>query len=237
VTPDGYAIETSLSVYLHRPKDTDPSKLVPPQTMPHIGDRMDAAGVSWTWYAGGYADAMAGHAPPEFHYHHQPFQYFLDLAPGTAAQKTHLRDYKDLLADIQNNTLPQVTFYKPNGGLDQHPGSADITSGDKHIEDLVTRLRNSPAWDGMLIIITYDENGGAWDHVAPPRRDRWGPGTRIPLIALGPMVKRGHIDHTPYDFGSILRTIEVRWGVAPVNEIDANAYPMLNLLQGAAQDR
>ena len=68
----------------------------------------------------------------------------------------------------------------------------------------------------MLIIITYDEHGGAWDHVPPPRRDRWGPGTRVPLIAVGPTVKRGYVDHAPYDFGSILRTLEcgsasIRW--------------------------
>ena len=83
----------------------------------------------------------------------------------------------------------------------------------------------------MVVIVTYDENGGLWDHVAPPRRDRWGPGTRVPLIAIGPTVKRGYVDHTPYDFGSILRTIEVRFGADPVGEADANAYPLRNLLQ------
>ena len=61
VSPDGYAINTSRSVYLHPPTDTDPSKLVPPQTMPHIGDRLDAKGIAWKWYSGGYDDAMAGH--------------------------------------------------------------------------------------------------------------------------------------------------------------------------------
>jgi phospholipase C len=61
VTPDGYAVNTSRSVYLHAPNDTDQSKLVPPQTMPHIGDRLDAKNISWKWYSGGYDDAMAGH--------------------------------------------------------------------------------------------------------------------------------------------------------------------------------
>lgn len=60
----------------------------------------------------------------------------------------------------------------------------------------------------MLIIVTYDENGGFWDHVPPPKRDPWGPGTRVPLIAIGPSVKRGFVDHTQYDFASILKTIE-----------------------------
>ena len=231
VTPDGYAVNTSRSVYLHAAKDTDPTRLVPPQTMPHFGDRLDAAGVSWTWYAGGYDDALAGHGPPDFQYHHHPFQYFQNLAPGTPAQKLHLRDYKDLIADLRDNKLPQVVFYKPAGEVNQHPGYAEIASGDAHLRTFITSLRASPVWASTLVLITYDENGGTWDHVAPPRRDRWGPGTRVPLIAAGPMVKRGFVDHTPYDFGSILRTIQIRWNVAPVNEIDGNAYPMVNLLR------
>ena len=231
VTPDGFAVNTVRSAQLHGPKDTDPRQLVPPQTGPHFGDRMDAAGVSWAWYAGGYDDALAGRGAEDFQYHHQPFQYFANLAPGTPAQKAHLKDFKDLMQAIAEDKLPQVVFYKPIGVHNQHPGYAEIVTGDRHLRDVVTRLRASPAWKNTLLLITYDENGGTWDHVAPPRRDRWGPGTRVPLIAAGPMVKRGHVDHTPYDFGSILRTVQVRWGVAPVNEIDGNAYPMLNLLQ------
>jgi phospholipase C len=92
------------------------------------------------------------------------------------------------------------------------------------------KLQGSAAYSDMLIVITWDENGGQWDHVPPPRRDRWGPGSRIPLIAVGPTVKRGYIDRTPYDFGSILRTIEARFGLDPLQDADSNAYPMRNLL-------
>jgi len=231
VSPDGYAINTSRSVYLHRPEDTDPAKLVPPQTMPHIGDRLDAKGVSWKWYSGGYDDAMAGHPDARFQFHHQPLQYFQDLAPGTPAQKAHLQDHKDLVRDIQQNTLPQVVFYKPIGQFNQHPGYTNIADGDRHLAELVPMLQKSPAWRDMLIIITYDEHGGQWDHVPPPRRDAWGPGTRIPLIAVGPTVRQGHVDHTPYDFGSILRTIELRFGLEPLNSRDADAYPLRNVLR------
>ena len=231
VTPDGYAVNTLRSVYLHAPGDTDPRLLVPPQSMPHIGDRLDARDISWAWYAGGYADAMAGRPDPLFQYHHQPLAYFQDLAPGTSAQRTHLKDYTDLLGDIETNRLPQVVFYKPIGELDLHPGYSTVADGDAHLGDLVAKLQASPAWQDMLILVTYDENGGQWDHVAPPRRDRWGPGTRIPLLAIGPTVKRGFIDHTPYDFGSILRTITLRFGAEPVSDADRYAYPMVNLLR------
>ncbi len=53
----------------------------------------------------------------------------------------------------------------------------------------------------MLVIVTYDENGGFWDHVAPPKADRWGPGTRIPALIISPYAKKGYIDHTQYDTG------------------------------------
>ena len=142
------------------PTDTDPAKLVPPQTMPHIGDRLDAKGIAWKWYSGGYDDAMAGHADPRFQFHHQPLQYFQDLAPGTPAQKAHLQDYKDLVRDIQQNTLPQVVFYKPIGQFNQHPGYTNVADGDRHLGELIPMLQKSPAYKDMLIIITYDEHGG-----------------------------------------------------------------------------
>ena len=230
VSPDGYAINTLRSVYLHAPGD-NPANLLPPQTMPHIGDRLDAKGVGWAWYGGGYADAAAGHPGKLFQFHHQPFAYFADLAPGTPGNKLHLKDYPDLLADIDAGTLPPVAFYKPYGSFNQHPGYANISDGDQHLADLVERLKKSPVWQDLLVIVTYDENGGEWDHVPPPHRDAWGPGTRIPLVAIGPTVKKHFIDHTPYDFGSILRTIELRFGAEPVNDRDGIATPMTNFLQ------
>ena len=231
VTPEGDAVNTLRSVYLHEPRETDPGQLVPPQTMPHIGDRLDAKGVSWAWYGGGYADAAAGHPGALFQYHHQPLAYFADLAPGTAANKAHLKDYPDLLADIAAGTLPKVAFYKPYGSLNQHPGYANITDGDAHLGELIEKLKASPDWHDLLVIVTYDENGGQWDHVPPPHRDAWGPGTRVPLLAIGPTVKRHFIDHTQYDFGSILRTIELTFGAEPVNARDGNATPMTNFLE------
>jgi phospholipase C len=231
VSPDGYVINTSRSVYLHAASDTDPKLLVPPQTMAHIGDRLDAKGITWKWYSGGYAEAAAGRVPQRFEFHHQAMAFFADLAPGTPGQAAHLKDLTDLEADIASDSLPQVVFYKPIAKLNEHPGYTEVESGDQHIADIVGRLQKTSAYKDMLILVTYDENGGFWDHVAPPKRDRWGPGSRVPLIAIGPMVKRGNIDHTPYEFGSILKTLEDRFGVAPLNDIDARATNLAALLQ------
>ena len=136
-----------------------------------------------------------GHLQPRrrarsnFQPHHQPFNYFARFAPGTADRERHLKDYTDLVADIDNGKLPQVAFYKPQGTLNEHPGYTDVLSGDAHIAELIAKIKASPLWSSTLIIVTYDENGGFWDHVAPPTGDRWGPGTRIPAIIVSPFAK------------------------------------------------
>ncbi len=86
----------------------------------------------------------------------------------------------------------------------------------------------SPRWPETAIIVAYDENGGRWDHVAPPMGDRWGPGTRVPAIIVSPLAKPRYIDHTVYDTTSILKTIEVRWNLTPLGTRDAAANDLSN---------
>jgi acid phosphatase len=130
------------------------------------------------------------------------------------------------MRDIEHGSLPQVSFYKPVGRLTQHPGFSDLVSGDLHIAGLLGRLRQSPQWKDMAIIVTYDENGGFWDHVPPPAGsgwgDRWGPGTRIPTIIISPYAKRGYIDSTSYDTTSILKLITRRFGLEPLSGVRRN---------------
>src|SRR5579884_26456 len=93
VTPDGYVVNTSYTINTPHPaRITDPSLLVPNQTLPTIGDRLSERHVAWAWYSGGWRDALAGHPDPLFQYHHQPFAYFATYADGTAAKARHLRD-------------------------------------------------------------------------------------------------------------------------------------------------
>jgi acid phosphatase len=201
----------------------DPSKptTLPPQTQPHIGDLLAAKGVDWVWYAGGWNAALADRtkvynpAFGNFQVHHQAFNYFAEFDPAThaAERAARLKDYDDLVAAAQNGTLPSVAFYKPLGVHNQHPGYASVQDGDMHIAGLLATLQSSPQWSHMLVVVTYDENGGFWDHVAPPKADRWGPGNRIPAIIVSPFARRGHVDHTQYDTTSILRFITRRWSL------------------------
>jgi phospholipase C len=231
VTPDGYAVNTIQSVFMpHSPKITDKTLLLPAQDMPTIGDRLSDKGVSWAWYAGGWDDAVAGHGDKLFQYHHGPFAYFTKYGDGTAGRAQHLKDEKVMMADIAAGTLPAVTFFKPIGAQNEHPGYADVLEGDTHTAEIIKAIQASPLWKDSVIIVTYDENGGLWDHVAPPATDKWGPGTRVPTIIISPFAKRGFIDHTVYDTTSILKLIETRYGLVPLGTRDAGAADLSNAL-------
>jgi len=227
VTPDGYVVNTAFSV--NGPHPTFPTELlVPNQTMPTIGDRLSDKGLSWAWYSGGWDDAVAGHAAPLFQYHHQPFAYFAKYADGTPGRAAHLKDEKEFLSAARAGTLPAVSFVKPLGDANEHPGYTDLLSGEQHTLELINAVRNGPNWKDAAIIVTYDENGGFWDHVAPPKGDRWGPGSRIPAIIISPYVKKGFIDHTSYDTMSILAFIEHRFGLPPLGTRDGAANDLSN---------
>jgi acid phosphatase len=141
----------------------------------------------------------------------------MDPVKNPAYRAAHLKDYDtQFVADAAAGTLPPVAFYKPQGNFNQHPGYANVDDGDAHIADVVAKLQASPQWSNMVIVITYDEFGGAWDHRAPPAGDLLGPGTRIPAIIISPFAKRAFVDKTPYDTASILRFLTRRWSLAPL---------------------
>jgi len=221
ITSDGYAVNSAFSTYNPHPLSTDKEKLLPPMDEPTIGDRLSEKNISWAWYSGGWNDALAGKADKTFQFHHQPFAYFKKYADGTAAKKEHLKDGADFIVDIKNDKLPAVSFYKPLGEFNLHPGYANLTNGDAHIASILKSIEDSPAWKNTVIIVTFDENGGYWDHVSPPKIDRWGPGSRVPTIIISPFARKGFVDHTIYDTTSILKFIENRYGLKPLSTRDA----------------
>lgn len=257
VTPDGYSVNTQYSAY--QPSGIPPAPngdlryadpaqhSLPPQTAKTIGDTLSAKGISWAWYASGWNAALADskitdkHARQviyaekpgsiNFQAHHQPFNYYQRFAPGSPDRIEHLKDGEDFIHAIENNSLPQVAFYKPAGNFNEHAGYTDVLSGDQHIAEMLQRLRHSPAWASTVVIVTYDENGGFWDHVAPPVADRWGPGTRIPALIISPLAKRGFIDHSVYDTTSIIKFITKRFDLEALPGVRANVGDLFNALQ------
>jgi acid phosphatase len=229
ITPDGYAVNTMAPPYqpswvrpapggdANMADPQDPSVL-PPQSYKTIGDLLSERKVDWAWYGGAWQAALDGRgegARPNFQHHHQPFNYFTQFASGTKAREQHIRDgglgdspiSNKFIADVVAGRLPAVSFYKPQGNLNLHAGYSDIESGDAHVANVIEHLKKSPQWKNMVVVVTFDENGGWWDHVAPPKGDRWGPGSRIPAIVVSPFAKKGAVDHNFYDTTSILRFI------------------------------
>jgi len=234
VTPDGFVVNTSYTVNNPHPASTPANQLVPNQTAPTIGDRLNGAGVTWAWYSGGWNDAVAGKAPSGWSFHHQPFAFFANYADGTALKARHLKDEVDFLAALKDGTLPAVSFVKPSYVDNEHPANSNVERGQNHMLALVRAVQASRYWADAAIVITYDENGGYWDHVAPPVVDKWGPGLRVPTVVVSPFARKGFVDHTVYDTTSILKLIETRWNVAPLGARDAAANDLTNAFDFAA---
>ena len=234
--------------------DPGAATTVPPQTQMTIGDLLNGKSIGWTWYATDFnAATLDGTAPagsthtviyapstprasPDYQTHHHPFNYYAAFDPAThsADRAAHFKDYTDMLEDIAAGTLPPVAWYKPTGNVNQHPGYANVDDADSHIADLVAKLKAGPQWAHMVIVITYDEYGGQWDHVAPPKGDLLGPGTRIPAIIVSPFAKAGMVDHTQYDSASTLRLITKRFGLATLPGLTKRDTGLTSVTGGTA---
>jgi acid phosphatase len=168
-----------------------------------------------------------------FQYHHQALNYFASFAPGTAARAAHLRDEAEFEALAQDSkkhcALKPVSIIKPIGAENEHPGYASVSSGSTHLVELLQAIQSSRCAKHTLVVVTYDEFGGQWDHVTPPGQggaagvhDIMGPSTRIPALVIAPRLRDDFVvDHTQYDTTSILSTIEHRFGLAPLTSRDA----------------
>jgi acid phosphatase len=188
-----------------------------------------------------YADPLVSSYPrcPNnvFQYHHQPFNYYAAFNPSTASglanRTAHLKDEQEFI-QLANGSgkdcgLKAVSFIKPFGTENEHPGYASEPGGSDHLVALLQAIESGACAKNTMVIVTYDEFGGQWDHVAPPGQagtvgphDVWGPGTRIPALIVSPFLHGNFVvDHTQYDTTSILATIEHRYGLTPLSTRDA----------------
>ncbi|CAN2532119.1 hypothetical+protein [Methylocapsa aurea] len=280
-----FAINTIQPSYQPYAPGTADAKRLPPLENPTIGDRLSARGIDWAWYSGGWsnangdvgaagwtngagpncadANALATATYPNcpdklFQFHHQPFNYFKAYAPGTAARAAHLRDEAEFVRAANTGRLKPVSFVKLIGAENEHPGYASEPGGSTHLVDLIASIVNGPDGRDTLIIVTYDEFGGSWDHVPPPpyqnervaewdhrhdhdhdhhagggAHDRWGPGTRIPTLLISKRFDRSGVDHANYDTTSILKLIEERYRLAPLASRDAEVHSLARALESA----
>ena len=227
ISPDGYVVNTSQPPY--QPSGVPPAPggsldlanpaghPLPAQTVKTIGDTLSAKNVSWVWYAGGYNAALAdGRQDPSI-----KRSVIYTRQPGSPIYQPHHQPF-NYYARFAPGTADRAQHLK------------DGEDFMRDIDKLLTRLRASPQWASMVVIVTYDENGGFWDHVPPPSgagwADRWGPGTRIPTLVISPFARKGFVDKTVYDTTSILKLITRRFGLEPLPGVRQNMGDLTNAL-------
>lgn len=228
-TPDGLAVNTCFSSQLP-PPGVNPASLIAPQRHLSIADRLTDSGVPWAWYSEGWDDTLAGNPPSGFQFHHQPIAFFARFTPKGTEGRAHLRDLKEFEKDlVEKKPLRQVNFIKFMAPFNEHPGEADVAASEQRAADIVNLIRQHPAWSRSAVIVTYDENGGFYDHVPPPKpEDRFGPGTRIPALVISPFARNNFVDHTYYETCSLMKLIEQRFRLAPVATRDATCPSMVS---------
>ena len=196
-----------------------------------VVDNINNTSVTWKHYdthfgaiyPGGYQNAVSSGYVYDF------WNVFASKASTyTPSYAPHFVPHTQIFTDLQTNSLPQVSWVIPPDFLSDHPPASSHTA-EIWVTDVVDAIMNSPYWNSTAIIVTWDDYGGYYDHVLPPRNaDTYGLGFRVPTLIISPYAKAGFVDHTQYEFGSILKFIEWRFNLPSMTNRDANANNLLN---------
>jgi len=219
--------------------DTSPDNTVftiPPSTVPSIGDDLNKANVSWKYYGDQWDNYVndpyqlnygaIGDKTDEYCNICNPFQYDTSIMANPAQVAAHIQDTTNLYADIKSGNLPAVSFVKPSGLVDGHPASSKLNLFEGFSKKIVDAVKANPElWKDTAVIITMDEGGGYYDSGYVQPVDFFGDGTRIPLIVVSPLAKKGHVSHDYTDHVSILKFIERNWGLKPVTNRSRDNFP------------
>ena len=210
---------------------------VPPSNVRTIGDALNEKGISWAYYGGAYNAAIAlEHDPTSTNPLVQVgaaycnicnFESYANSIMGNATQRAaHIKDATDFFAAIDNSTLPAVSFVKPDGLLDGHPASSKEDLFEGMVTKIMDHLNANPSlFASTVLFITMDEGGGLYDSGYIQPLDFFGDGPRIPLIAVSPYTKGGHVSHVYSDHVSILKFIERNWRLQPLTRRSRDNFP------------
>jgi phospholipase C len=180
-----------------------------------LADELDSAGISWAGY--GPIEGESGFLWNTFdaikHIRYGP------LWANVVSDTT-------FITDVQNGTLPTVSWLVTGQANEHPPGSACL--GENWTVEQLNALMASPYWSSTAVFLIWDEWGGFYDHVRPPIVDNFGLSPRVPMIVISPYAKPGYIDSTQYEPSSVLAFIETLLGLPPLTERDANANNVTN---------
>ena len=195
---------------------------LPPQTVPTIAESLSAKGISWKWYSGGRNN---GNPTSEYCSICDPLTEFKAVMTGPL--KANLQDVTDFYQDVLNEkTMPAVAFIRPFESMAGHPANATMSGYENFVKDVIRRVKgNKKLWAHTAILITMDEGGGYYDSGYVQPVDFFGDGTRIPMIAVSPFARKGHVLHSYTDHASILKFIEQNWGLKPLSDRSRDNLP------------
>ena len=153
-------------------------------------------------------------------------QYATSIMTDPKAREAHLKDTTELYKELASGDLPSVSWVKPSGIVDGHPASSKLILFEGFVKKIVDGLKdNKKLWSHTAILITFDEGGGYWDSGYVQPLDFFGDGTRIPMLAVSPFSKGGHISHTYNDHVSTDKFIERNWGLRPITSRSRDNLP------------
>jgi phospholipase C len=230
---------------------------IPPSPVKTIGDSLLAANISWAYYGGAFNAAVAlsndavaagstnftafatsdtanaiGVAYCQIC---NPFQYATSIMANPAVRTAHMKDTADLITAIKNNTLPSVSFGKPDGLLDGHPSSSKVDLFEAYVTNILTALDANPTLKAeTAVFITWDEAGGYWDSGFIQSIDFFGDGPRIPILILSSYSTGGKVYHNYGDHVSILKFIERNWKLQPLTGRSRDNLPNPTFKKGNA---
>ena len=219
------------------PGDSDPAETIPATgfTAQTIFDRLEKRGISWKFYVRNYDPRVTFRSKELGDHGGQLASVPLLDSPRFVDDRklfSHIVGLDQLQEDLRQGTLPAVSYVVPLGAREHPPGSLSV--GQNVVRTIVNGLMRSRYWKSSALTLTYDTSGGWYDHVKPPRVDRWGYGFRVPALLVSAWARRGHVDHTTLDFTSILKFIETNWRLDPLTDRDRKAN---GLLQAFAFDQ
>jgi phospholipase C len=209
---------------------------IPPSSQKNIGDVMIESHVSWKYYGDQWNQYLAdkyqlnygtvGANSDQYCNICNPFQYSTSIMTNDAVRKAHLADTDDLYTDIQNGTLPAVSYVKPSGWADGHPASSKWDIFEGFTRKVIQAVQSNPElWESTAIFITADEGGGYYDSGYVQPLDFFGDGTRIPLLAVSPYATGGKVSHVYSDHVSVAKFIEKNWNLKPITNRSRDNFP------------
>lgn len=204
-SPDGTTVKVE-------DEDQTISSPFPCLEFPTLTDILDSAGISWKYYAP--AQGQPG-------YVYSSLDAINHIRFGPEWQDHVVSDTK-FATDAQNGTLPAVSWLVTSDSNNEHPPSG-VCGGENWTVKQLNALMQGSDWNSTAVFLTWDDFGGFYDHVVPPSLDFFGLGPRVPLLIISPFARQGFISHTTYEYSSILKFIEVRFGLPSLTPRDENA--------------